>query len=425
MGFRPKRGCQDGFYCLKGVHQWCRKSQRELFCGMVDLSAAFDWCSRPFIFDSARLIVGDSVMIEIFENMYSKTVAWLKNENTKFDCTCGVRQGGTESPVLYNCLAQTCLDTWVDRCAAEGLEKFELPFKIPENASENGEIKTGFCQVQYLAYCDDLCIFSFNKIDLEKKLRLLNEVFGEFGLKMNMSKTETLIYNWELGKGNFEEYPETICSIEGEEIKNVQKFKYLGAYSQIDDSSVGDDELQYRMTSATCKFFELKNFFTNNSIKLQTRVKFLYSLVRTRLCYLCQGWTITQSQIQQLQTQFNKFLRYLVKGGMARQEVQGYTRKDGTEGEFSKYVMKNSEIYSATKAESIESYVNRQRTNWIGHIIRSEDCLFIKQLTFQDFYKKDSKKRGVMNTVYRQIKILHEKEFKMDENEMIKKLGKR
>ena len=425
MGFRPKRGCQDGFYCLKGVHQWCRKSQRALFCGMVDLSAAFDWCSRPFIFDSARLIVGDSIMIEILENMYSKTVAWLKNETKKFDCTCGVRQGGTESPVLYNCLAQTCLDTWVDRCNAEGLNKFELPFKIPANASISANVESGFCQVQYLAYCDDLCIFSFDEADLEKKLRLLNDVFKEFGLKMNMGKTETLIYNWGLGKEDIKDYPKSICSIEGVDIKNVQTFKYLGAHSQIDDSSIGDNELQYRITSATCKFFELKNFFTNHSIKLQTRVKFLYSLVRSRLCYLCQGWTITKAQICQLQSHFTKFLRYLVKGGQSRQATQEYSRKDGSTGEFSKYVMKNAEIFSATRPESIESFINRQRTNWIRHIVQSEDSCFIKQLTFPDFYKSDKKKRGVMSTVYRQVKLIHETELKMSEAEMIEKFGNR
>ena len=65
MGFRQNRGCQDGFYCLKGVQQWARKAQRELFCGMVDLSAAFDWCKCLLVFESARLVVGDTVMMEI------------------------------------------------------------------------------------------------------------------------------------------------------------------------------------------------------------------------------------------------------------------------------------------------------------------------------------------------------------------------
>ena len=137
------------------------------------------------------------------------------------------------------------------------------------------------------------------------------------------------------------------------------------------------------------------------------------------MCYLCQGWTITKSQIQTLQTTFNKFLRYLVNGGLRRQQSEQYIRKDGTEGEFAKYVMTNAEIYAVTNAESLESYINKQRSKWIGNCIRAEDNSFIKQLTFPDFFKSDKKKRGVMSTAYRQVKLHYENELKINENEMI------
>ena len=425
MGFRPNRGCMDGSYCLKRVHQWGRKAQTEIFCGMVDLSAAFDWCPRPFVFASARLIVGDSIMIDILENMYTKTVAWLKGENERFDCTCGVRQGGSESTVLYNCLAQTCMDTWVDRCEQKGLKKFKIPYKIPKNVSKSGADISGFCEAYYLAYADDLCIFSLDADDLEKKLQLLNEVFKEFGLVMNMDKTETLIYNWELGKNVTEKYPKSICKIDDIEIKNSLDFKYLGAFSQIDDSSIGSVELEYRITSGTCKFFELKQFFKNRNIKMETRVKYMNSLVRTRMCYLSQGWTITKAQVQKLQSNYNKFLRYIVPGGLKRQPVEQYTRKDGTTGEFSKYALSGEEIQKRSKSETIQSYITRQQTTWIGHIMRSDDKCFIKQLTYPDYLPGTKKKPGVLNTTYRQVRLHYEKDLNLNENEMTEKLLKR
>ena len=43
MGFRDGRGCQDGNDCLKRMQQWCRKRQRELFVGMVDLSSTIQY----------------------------------------------------------------------------------------------------------------------------------------------------------------------------------------------------------------------------------------------------------------------------------------------------------------------------------------------------------------------------------------------
>ena len=117
-----------------------RKVQRELFVGMVDLSAAFDWISRNFTWEAVRHVIGDSILITIME--YTKTTAFLKDEpDSKFDTTCGVRQGGTESPYAYNCLMQRCLDTFEAKCELAKMELFKIPFKIPKAASKSGEIE--------------------------------------------------------------------------------------------------------------------------------------------------------------------------------------------------------------------------------------------------------------------------------------------
>ena len=144
FGFRPGMGCQDGNYCLKRVHQWSRKVQRELYVGMIDLTAAFDWVSRDFTWEAVRHVIGDNILISIMEDMYSKTTAYMKEDTTeRFDSTCGVRQGGTESPYAYNCLAQKCLDTFEARCAIdEKIQQFKIPFKIPASASDSGELPT-------------------------------------------------------------------------------------------------------------------------------------------------------------------------------------------------------------------------------------------------------------------------------------------
>ena len=54
-------------------------------------------------------------------------------------------------------------------------------------------------------------------------------------------------------------------------LKNSLKFKYLGAYSQINDSSIGNEKLKNRITSGVCKFYELKKFFTHQKIYLNSQ----------------------------------------------------------------------------------------------------------------------------------------------------------
>ena len=55
---------------------------------------------------------------------------------------------------------------------------------------------------------------------------------------------------------------------------------------------------------------------------------------------------------------------------------------------------------------------------------KTEDSTFIKQLTFPDYFKNDKKKRGIMSTPYRQVKLHYENDLKMTETEMIKKFLK-
>ena len=361
---------------------------------MVDLSSAFDWCKRPWVFESMRHVIGDSKLIDLLENMYSKTTAYLRGKTDEvFKSTCGVRQGGTESPVGYNCLAQMAMDTFVDRCKIEGLNDFSIPYEIPISASKNGEKLKGYSIINWLGYADDLVLWAFDRETLEKKTKILWDVFIEFGLCMNLEKTETLILNWENGEfpvekpkdlpENFKIYPNSLFEINDFPIKNSTDFKYLGGTLQVDDSSVGNLEIENRITAGTCKFYELKPFFSNNKIYLSSRVAFFRSLVMTRLTYLCQTWTITNVQTKKLQSTICQLLRSMVKGGQKRLSPESYTRQNGTTAEFSRYRFSNEEILKIAKMEPVSEYILKQQTNWIGHCVRAEDTTFIKQLVTQ------------------------------------------
>jgi len=229
------------------------------------------------------------------------------------------------------------------------------------------------------------------------------------------------IINWEFEKIPvkpripFILYPDFIISIintKGEQvnIQNSAKFRYLGAFSQVDDSSIGEEELNNRITSGVCKFFEMIEFFKNRKINLKTRIQFLNSLVRTRMCYLCGGWTITQAQLNKIQSKYTEFLRYMIKGGHQRSLPIEYETKKGDKREFTKFTIKNEEILKIAETDTIDSYISRQQSNWIAHCVRAKDSCYIKQLTFPDYYKSDKKKPGILNTTYRSVYLKFKKE---------------
>ena len=99
-------------------------------------------------------------------------------------------------------------------------------------------------------------------------------------------------------------------------------------------------------------------------------------------------------------------------------------KKDGFEGEFAKLRTTNKEIMKIAKITTITDFVRRRQEDWIAHCVRAENSTFIKQLTFADSFKTDVKKRGVLNTTYRQV-LMKYKESDKNEQEMLKMMKAR
>ena len=52
-------------------------------------------------------------------------------------------------------------------------------------------------------------------------------------------------------------YPKTISHTAGEEIENVETFRYLGAQIKYDEPTTGEAELELHVDSTVAKFYEL------------------------------------------------------------------------------------------------------------------------------------------------------------------------
>ena len=119
----------------------------------------------------------------------------------------------------------------------------------------------------------------------------LNTTFCRYNLKINGSKTKTMILNQQYINVK---YPSTISSLNTLPVENVKVFRYLGCQIKFDELGTGDIETELRIDCAECKFYELGRQFINHNIAIETRVRVLNSLVRSRLSYSCQAWSMTQ-----------------------------------------------------------------------------------------------------------------------------------
>ena len=153
-----------------------------------------------------------------------------------------------------------------------------------------------------------------------------------------------------------EKCPKALISLCGIPIENVEEFKYLGSTINHHEPSTGNSELQIRIDSAWCKFYELSKNFTNHKIELKTRVKVMNSLVRSRLTYACQTWTLTAIQMNHVNTVYVSILRKMVKGG--------YRRKSG---EYAFELTNEDIIKAATLKASTNTSIDYNETLFTCH----------------------------------------------------------
>ena len=104
----------------------------------------------------------------------------------------------------------------------------------------------------------------------------------------------------------------------GYDIENVKLFKYLGAIVYYKDASTGDAEINQRVDSAEAKYYEHAKTLMNFKILLRTRVQILNTLVRSRLTYGCQVWTLSTVQRNRLHSFYCGLLRKMIRGGFKR-----------------------------------------------------------------------------------------------------------
>ena len=108
----------------------------------------------------------------------------------------------------------------------------------------------------------------------------------------------------------------------------------------------------------------------NYRINLITRVKILNALVRSRLSYGCQTWTLSSEQKNRINSFYCGLLRRMVRGGFKRKEDRMAFEKS------------NKDILEICKTEEMSTFIARQQKCFLAHIIRTEDNTLVKSLTF-------------------------------------------
>ena len=389
QGFRTGRGTIDGIYIAKCIHQVTDKMKKPVYAFFIDLTAAFDHIERNWMFKTIHQRLHrdtDSKLIQLLESLYSyTTTALAQSPNNIFELILGVRQGGPESPVLFNLYIDYVMRIFHDKCKSYQVKFLDLKYRIPPTATPRKRMIIGTHTTDWIGYADDIVLIFEDTKNMQRAINLLTTTFSSYHLELNISKTKSMILNHQYLNTD---YPTSIAIVNGKNIENVKVFKYLGCQLSYNEPSTGNSELELRIDTAEKKFYELGKKLMNHKIMLSTRLKIFNALIRSRLTYACQIWNLTKRQFNHINSTYMSMIRKMIKGG--------YRRKEGSYS----YELTNEELLRKCRTENIHQYVKRQQRNYVAHTIRKTDTSITKKLLFND---NQAKKQGPQMTLYRSV----------------------
>ena len=199
-----------------------------------------------------------------------------------------------------------------------------------------------------LNFADDIALIS-NEIQQAKELMKQVEMeAAKVGLHVNAKKTEAMPFN--------QEQSCDMESINGEKIKEVKNFKYLGGWMESSEKDV-----QIRKALAWTACHKLRKIWTS-SLKNSFKIRLFLSTVESVLLYNSESWTLTKKMEKSLDGTYTRMLR-MAKNVSWKQH------------------MTNEELYAGLS--KITEKIALRRLQLAGHCIRHPEEISSKLVLWE------------------------------------------
>ena len=377
-GFRENRCGPDAIFITKMVSEKCTVT---LVAVYIDLTAAYDHIPRNLLFQVLEIRTGAKHLIAILKKMYEETTASIKGTQTKFDVLIGCRQGGQESPCIFNYYFDYVLKVAAMKIDEAFPDGWGIPFDydIPHYCTNRDQRSKGPMKgieiIRWILYADDLVLFCKSVEDAEKMLNILNDTCKRFGLTISFKKTKTQVFNnEELAQKEY------LFHIGSEKIENVRSFVYLG---QVITNNPDECFTEHRISRATAKFNEFRTVLCDTNVYIRTRRKILEACVRARLTYGTAASFPNEHQMKKLEACWMQCLRNMVKGGWSRKNVPGSSEDESEDQEVDyAFVYTNKQIQDILKTTPLKDFIYSQYLKYVGHVCRAENSSLTKIMMF-------------------------------------------
>ena len=211
--------------------------------------------------------------IKVISNLYWNQTAKVRvgdSYTSEFRVKKGVRQGCILSPVLFNAYSEELIN--------DALSDYK-------GVTFNGVRYTN------IRFADDTVVVAESEEELQSMIESINTACEEYGMALNAKKTKTMVIS------KLDEGKTCKVKVNGTELDQVKKYKYLGTMVTDDGRSIA--EVKRRIALAKDAFWKYGELLRNN-VAMKTKKKVLSCYINSVLMYGSESWTITEEMRRRL-----------------------------------------------------------------------------------------------------------------------------
>ncbi|KAK3525945.1 hypothetical protein QTP70_011035 [Hemibagrus guttatus] len=285
-------------------------------CYFKDLEKAYDRVPREELWYCMRKSGVAEKYVRVVQDMYERSrtvVRCAVGQTEEFNVEVGLHQGSALSPFLFAIV--------MDQLSEEVRQ--ESPWTM--------------------MFADDIVICSESREQVEENLERWRFALERRGMKVSRSKTEYMCVNEREGSGR--------VRLQGEEVKKVQEFKYLG--STVQSNGECGKEVKKRVQAGWNGWRKVSGVLCDQKISARIKGKVYRTVVRPAMLYGLDTVSLRKRQESELEVAELKMLRFSL----------GVTRLDRIRNEY---------ISGTAHVGRLGDKVREARLRWFGHVQRRE-----------------------------------------------------
>ena len=372
-GFRQKRSLTDHVFVMRQLMEAAREFDQPLYTAFIDIAKAYDGIPREALLAVLRRYGISDRVCQLITLLYRKTSARVRvgsDESEVFDIESGVKQGCILSTLLFNIYIDFVLRQVIPKLQDKGIEwhigtqsNFGLR-REPGVVHETPPTGWHSLLLNHLLYADDTTLVAKTFEDLTAMVKLLDEEFAIWGLKVSIKKTVLAAFNPR-------EYRRPPVFLHSESLEQIPRgknktFRFLGSLLDFRAGS-SEPDMMRRINLAQSVVAKLKrSVWRLPRLSIEGKMRSFKAMVLPVLLHGSETWNLNELAISKLEGFVGRTLRVIL--GLRWQDQISFEEIRHRTGMCSQ--------------GPISYHLRYRQLRWFGHVLRMNPDRWPHQVLF-------------------------------------------